>query len=323
MRANLPRPKPTPASPELTGEYLRAMQEISARLMDVLPDGQELWATLGQAEALLLEAQMTATPVGEIFPQGGVAAFCQSIIDEYRADRAEDGETPLPASKEKDHRKPKAEHPRGGIGVTRYRRIRIALTVVFALALVTLFAWYTGFLRYLTDGTAFYHEELYNFENTVSDPVGEPVTLTVPLEMKTGLGEYLYTDSGDYSVVLVSMGYRDHMRAVEDAETGKTVYRNMRAWSIGLRYTVKADFFGISYVEPAMTGTARITLADGTVFESAIRPESSGVPGDGYEYIYLTVADLPQKTDVKGATVTITLEPCRRVIWERSGMGRR
>ena len=323
MRANLPRPKPTPASPELTGEYLRAMQEISARLMDVLPDGQELWATLGQAEALLLEAQMTATPVSEIFPQGGVAAFCQSIIDEYRADHAEAGETPLPASKEKNHRKNKSEKPRGGVGATRYRRIRMSLTVVFVLALVTLFVWYTGFLRYLTDGTAFYHEELYNFENTVSDPIGEPVTLTVPLEMKTGLGEFLYNDGGDYSVMLVSMNYRDHWRAVEDGETENTVYRNMRAWSIGLRYTVKADFFGISYVEPAMTGTARITLADGTVIESVIRPESSGVPGDGYEYIYLTVADLPQKTDVKGATVTITLEPCRFVTWERTGMGRR
>ena len=93
MRANIPK-EPRPPVVELEGIYLQAMKEASVRLMDVFPAGNDLWEMLGQIEAMLLEAQLREMPLTELFGEGGVAAFCQSIVDEYKAD----GETGIPAS---------------------------------------------------------------------------------------------------------------------------------------------------------------------------------------------------------------------------------
>jgi DNA-binding ferritin-like protein (Dps family) len=100
MRANIPKQDPNRSASELNGIYLQAMREISARLMDALPAGDELWQTLGQAEAMLLEAQMQGIPLQSLFGQGGVPSFCQSIVDEYRADHGQAEDTMIPASQD-------------------------------------------------------------------------------------------------------------------------------------------------------------------------------------------------------------------------------
>jgi DNA-binding ferritin-like protein (Dps family) len=89
MRVNLPKREPNPSESDLKGIYLQAMREISARLMDALPADDELWQTLGQVEAMLLEAQIQGMPLKSLFGQGGVASFCQSIVDEYRSEHPE------------------------------------------------------------------------------------------------------------------------------------------------------------------------------------------------------------------------------------------
>lgn len=326
MRANIPRPKASPAVHELTGDYLRAMQEISARLMDVLPDGQELWETLGQAEALLLEAQMTATPLHDVFPNGGVAAFCQSIIDEYRRDASDEPRsksTAVPASKDKNatskHRK---EAPKGGIGAMRYRRTTRALAVVAAILVAVALVWNSGFFRFLTQGSAFYHEELYNFENTVMETRGESLTFEVPLRQLEGLSTVIYTDGEGYTITLDSIGCRERMVA-EKGENGKTVYRKMNSWYIVLLYTVDAGFLSVRSVTPTPEGISRITLADGTHREGVLTADSSGPLSRGFEYARITFAELPANTPLEGVTATVTMEPPVYRLWERIGMGKR
>lgn len=321
MRANIPKPTPTPATLELTGEYLRAMQEISTRLMDVLPAGDDLWQTLGQAEALLLEAQNQGMPLRDILGPGGVAAFCQSILDEYRADA---GETALtPASRDKNVKKKQgAKEPRGGETYRRKRRITTCLSVVAVLLIATLGLWYVGLLRYWFTGTEFYLKELHNFRETVTPVESDPPSFTLPLRKATGLEHILYTD-GVYTLTMNEIGYNEYLKAVRDENSGKTVYERTRSWYVSVSYNVDADFRQINYVEPSAKGTATIILADGTKYHSRINWFNSGSEGDGYEYARLIIIDLPSDLNTEGATVELDLGAPNRVRLDRISTGRR
>ena len=154
MRANLPK-NPRPAATELEGIYLQAMKEVSVRLMDALPAGNDLWEMLGQVEAMLLEAQLREMPLSELFGDGGVSAFCQSIVDEYKAD----GEVVTPASASRLVKPEKRlDGPRGGLNYRRHLVRSGILAVVLTLAFALIALWYTGILRYWTAGDSYYLE---------------------------------------------------------------------------------------------------------------------------------------------------------------------
>lgn len=321
MRANLPKPTPTPVTSELTGEYLRAMQEISTRLMDVLPAGDDLWRTLGQSEAMLLEAQNQGMPLRDIFGPGGVAAFCQSILDEYRADGGE--AVPTPASQDRSIKtKQSAKEPRGGETYRRKRRMTALLSVLAVLLIATLGLWYVGLLRYWFTGTEFYLKELHNFKETVTPVESDPPAFTLPLQKATGLEHILYTD-GVYTLTVNEIGYNEYLKAVRDENSGKTVYERARSWYVSVSYNVDANFRRINYVEPSANGTATVTLADGTQYRSRISWFNSGSGGDGYGYARLIVIDLPADLNTEGATVELDPEAPVRVRLDRIGTGRR
>ena len=175
MRANLPKNLLSDRI-ELEGIYLQTMKDASVRLMDVLPAGDDLWNTLGQIEAMLLEAQRQEMPLNTLFGDGGVAAFCQSIVDEYR----ESGEAILPASLDNlmPHDK-RLQGPRGDINLKRHRGKSIILASVLSIAFVCLALWYTGIFRYWTAGDSYYLEELHNFQSTVTVTLSDPFSVTI------------------------------------------------------------------------------------------------------------------------------------------------
>jgi hypothetical protein len=327
MRANVPRQQNTRASFELEGRYLQAMQTVSVSLMEVLPDGERLWEILGKTEALLMEAQLTATPIEELFPNGGVAGFCQSVIDEYKAETGTDtqqGRAAVPASRNKKNGKVQApKTPRGGAGALRYRRVTRFLTVLAALVLAAVLVWQSGFYRFLTQGSAFYHEELHNFENTVTEPRGEALTFAVTPQNVTDMEQVIYADAEGYVIKLSAVDSRERTAIVIN-EDGKRVAMTVVDWYVTLRYTVNAGFSHICTVSPEARGTARLTLADGTVYESTLTSDSSGPLSRGWEYAQFTVMDgIPKSVNLSGAVLTVTVEPPVYRVWERIGIGKR
>lgn len=324
MRANIPRNPNNRNAFELDGAYLLAMQTVSTSLMEVLPEGERLWEVLGKTEALLIEAQMTDTPLEELFPQGGVAGFCQAIIDEYRGEAASAEKTP--AAHDRKGRRPSAHSartPRGGAGALRYRRISGLLTACGALILAVILLWQSGLYRFLTQGSAFYYEELYNFENTAIEVRQDPLTFTVTSASASGLGQVIYADGEGYTVKLDSVGTRERKVLVTD-EDGKKVWNTVDDWYVILHYTVKAGFFKVSALTPEPKGTARLTLADGTVYESTLTSDSSGPISQGVEYLQITVlTEIPRNVSLSGATLTVNMEPPVYRLWERIGMGAR
>lgn len=319
MRANIPK-EPRPPVTELEGVYLQAMKEASVRLMDVLPAGDDLWEMLGQIEAMLLEAQAREMPLAELFGDGGVAGFCQSIVDEYRAD----GEVVIPAAADRTVEFDKRIlGPRGGVNYRRHRILSVVIATVLTLAFALLALWYTGILRYWTEGDSYYLEELHNFRSTVTDTVSPPISLTLPLKQVSGLGQTLYSDAEGYTIKLASLETTQYAGSYADPDTGKTSPRKMTVWVLAMSYTVKSDFNRITYVEPPAEGTVTLTLADGTVRSGKISWMDSGSAGNGLEYARISVIELPADTDTEGATLTVVLDPPKRVEWNRISTGYR
>ena len=327
MRANIPRNQNQRGAFELEGVYLQAMQTVSTSLMEVMPDGEELWEILGKTEALLMEAQMTATPVEELFPHGGVAGFCQSILDEYKTKEGyspKGGKTAAPASRRRNRFKDgKPKSPKGGEGARRYRRVTKLLTVCGVLLLAVFLVLQSGLHRFIMQGSAYYHEELYNFENTVMEPCSESLTFSLtPVEM-TGLEQVLYTDAEGYTIRLSEIGYREREVQGMD-ENGRPVKKKLVNWYVTLHYTVDAGFFRIHTVTPEPRGTAVLTLSDGTVYESVLTSDSSGPLSKGVEFMQITVLEgIPRNVSLAGATLTVTMAPPTYRVWERVGMGTR
>ena len=322
MRANIPRdptPNTTPST-ELEGIYMHAMQEISVRLMETLPAGDDLWRTLGQVEALLLEAQLQGREVQEIFGKGGVAAFCQSILDEY-AREGQMGE--LPAAQDKTvGRTRKKQEPRGGINYRRKCRFTAGFIVLASVLLCALVFWYVGLWNYWTGGSSYYLEELYNFRETVTPVSHGKLTVDLPLSPKIEMNQVLYTD-GNHTMSVGEVGCTEYVKAVKDASTGETVYQKTRSWYLSIVYSVDASFRDVSYVEPNAKGTATVTLADGTMHTYSVSWISSGAYEKGYEYVRLVLIELPADVNTAGATVSVDLGIPNLVHLERTGTGRR
>ncbi len=320
MRANIPRtPPPSPAA-ELEGMYLQAMKEVSVRLMDTLPAGDDLWQMLGQVEVMLLEAQLREMPLSELFGNGGVAAFCQSIVDEYRTG----GEITTPAARDrsvKPDRKPK--EPRGGVNFRRHRIRTALLSGSAAFLMAALALWYTGILHYWMEGTSYYLDELHNFESTVTESAWDPIRVTLPLEKASGLSDTLYADAEGYDIILTAVETYDHAGSFTDPDTGKTTYRNLTGWYLRMTYTVDAGFRSVTYVEPPSTGTVTVTLKDGTTHTGKITWIESGEDSRGREFARISVIELPADTDTEGATLTVVLDPPCRVEWKRIRTGSR
>ncbi len=322
MRANIPRdPTPHTAPPtELEGIYLHTMQEISVRLMETLPAGDDLWRTLGQVEALLMEAQFQGRDPQEIFGKGGVAAFCQSILDEY-AREGKTGELPAAQDKTVGGTK-KVREPRGGINYRRKRRFTAGFIVLASILLCSLAIWYVGLWNYWTGGSSYYLQELHNFEETVT-PVSHPsLTAELPLTQKIDMNQVLYTD-GVYTLTLSEVGCTEYTKAVKDDRTGKTVYQRINSWYLNIVYTVDSNFRRITYVEPNTKGTATVTLADGMKYTTSVGWLSSGAHEKGYEYVRLVMIELPADVDTAGATVSVDLGVPNLVHLNRISTGRR
>ena len=319
MRANIPK-EPRPPVTELEGVYLQAMEEASVRLMNVLPAGNDLWEVLAQIEAMLMEAQLQEMPLNQLFGNGGVAAFCQSIIDEYKAD----GKVELPAAADRTVEFEKRIFgPSGGVNYRRHRVTSVVIAAVLTFAFALLALWYTGILRYWTAGDSYYLEELHNFQSTVTETTSDPIALTLPLKRTSGLGQTLYSDAEGYDITLLSLDTQEHAGSYTDPDTGETSYMRMTGWILYMTYTVESDFNRITYVEPPSGGTVTVTLADGTVHKGRIIWMESGSAGDRREFARVSVIDLPSNTNTEGATLTVVLDPPKRVEWNRVSTGYR
>lgn len=322
MRANIPKNPPTQASSELNGIYLQAMQEISAHLMDALPAGDTLWQTLGQAEAMLLEAQAQGMPLRKLFGQGGVASFCQSIVDEYRAEHPQQ-EAFIPASQDPtvgESRRQK--EPRGGRSYRRKKNYTIALASLAVLLVVSLLLWYVGLFRYWTGGSSYYLSELHNFEETVTTVSDSPIRFQIPLQKAYGLEQVLY-DDGTYRMTLHEVDYNEYMKAYRNEETGKTEYKKARSWYFSVIYSVSANFRTVTYVEPSANGAVRITLPDGSVTEGELSWLNSGEYDDGREIMRFILVESPEETDLTGATAEVDLGCPNLVQLKRISTGHR
>ncbi len=310
---------------ELQGIYLRAMQDISARLMNALPAEESLWQILSQTEALLMEAQMTHADLHQVFGAGGVAAFCQSIVDEYNQARiGEKRDTPA-AHDPSIRTVPKASEPRGGVNYHRKRRMTIALITTFFLVFVFLAIWYTGLLRFWVQGSAYYLDELYHFSNTITHVDEEPMTLPVmPLSPVADWNYILHVDGNGDAMVLTDISYMERLQKVDnDAadDEENAIYKKNIVWCVRIRYPVHAGYTKITYTEPGTVGTATLRLPNGEVITSAVTPHSSGSDGRGYGYTMLEILELPETLLTEGGEVTVVLEPPRTVEWKRVSLG--
>ncbi len=314
---------------ELTDIHLQAMQEVSARLMDALPAGEQLWHVLAETEILLREAQFKGVPPQELFGPGGTAAFCQSIVDEYNAERGKNqtngSAEEVPASRDPSIKAShKLDAPRGGVAIRRRRRATVILVTTVCLLFAVLACWYTGFLRYLTDPTGFYLEELYNFENTAIPLMGDDITLALTPKVTTGISERIYFSPDGLEITLKQLNYRErHVHNEYDLTTGQGTYVTYWDWYLQLSYTTDVHFNRIRYVEPTPEGTVILTLADGTVHTGSVAAGRSGVSVEGHEYCELEIFSLPADTDLTDASLTVHLSSPRRMVWERIGVGRR
>ena len=335
MKANIPNlqtegvtsSQNTPTM-ELEGMYLRAMQEISARLMEALPAEESLWQTLAQTESLLLEAQLSGASPQDVFGIGGVAGFCQSIVDEYNQRRA--GETrDVPAAHDPSIRKShKAREPRSDIMIRRKRRATIGLVAVFALLFAILAVWYTGLLNFWVKGSRYYLDELYHFKDTVTPVSEEPLSFTVPLSPAVGMDYVLYADEeGNAILTLTEIYYSERLREIEadsgDPDTEHTAYEKTFVFCVSIRYPVQVGYTKITYIEPSTNGTATLTMPNGTTLTSTVSAARSGSAGEGYEYVSLEIVDIPASFNTEGMMVSVTLEPPRAVEWKRVSVGLR
>ena len=335
MKANIPdlqtedvTPSKSTPSMELEGVYLRAMQDISARLMEALPAEESLWQTLAQTESLLLEAQLSGASLQDVFGIGGVAGFCQSIVDEYNQRRA--GETrDIPAAHDPSIRKSrKTRTPRSDIMIRRKQRATVGLIAAFALIFAILAVWYSGLLGFWTKGSRYYLDELYHFSDTVTPVSEEPLSFTVALTPSVGLDYVLYTDEEGRAVLTLTEIYYSEClhEAGEDAtdlDTEHTAYRKNFVFCVTICYPVQVGYTRITYIEPGTDGTATLTTPDGETMTFSVSASRSGSAGEGYEYVSLEIADLPASFNTEGITVSVTLEPPRFVEWNRIGVGLR
>jgi hypothetical protein len=289
--------------------------------MDALPADDGLWQTLGQAEAMLLEAQMQRMPLKSLFGQGGVASFCQSIVDEYRSEHPEGEDTMIPASRDPSVREStKPKEPRGGENYRRKKHMTVALSVLAALLVVSLSLWYVGLFRYWTRGSSYYVEELHNFKETVTVASEEPLRFEIPLQKAYGLNRVLY-DDGTYRLTLHDVDYNEYVKAYRDESTGKTEYRKTRGWYFTVVYTVCSGFSEVSYVEPNAKGTAQVTLSDGITVAGDLSWLNSDPYVEETEFMRFVIIEADESMSLTEATVLVDLGRPNLVKLERISTG--
>ncbi len=331
MRANIPQSprggkniSPRHSAMELQGIYLHAMEDISSRLMEALPAEDTLWQTLAKTESLLIEAQLAGASLHDVFGGGGVAAFCQSIVDEYNQERAGQPRD-IPAAEDRSLRHAKKPHePRGGINYYRKRRATTALIVAFSCLFMVLALWYSGLLHFFIKGSGYYLDELYHFSSTITPVSDSTITFTLPLAPATDINHPLYADENGNTLMLTELSYTERLHRIEQesiSDANASIYQENLVWCIHIRYPVDVGYLKVRYTEPANSGHAVLTLADGTVISSTIATHRTGTDGQGYEYVMLEVSDIAKSTNMNGAILTVTLDPPQRVVWKRIGVG--
>ncbi len=298
--------KHIPDNLELTGKYLAAMKTISAHLMNRLPEGEALWRTLGQTEALLLEAQMTETPLEKIFGKGGVAGFCQSVVDELVEGKTNGS---IPAAEHKS----KAAKPRQTANEQIKKKknlITAAVLLLWCLLIAFLVGQYTGYLTYLFSPADFYLSELHNFRAEETVIPDSKITLSVPVRSTSSEPQILYR-SGDYTVSLTYVGFDEDSYTEGDP---------LRRWWVEFSYTQISDFSEVTYVSPAQSGTATVTLASGEVLTQPLHWQGDGYYGDT-AYVRLYFLEIPKDTPTDGLSAEISFDDMTLVRWIRAGIG--
>ncbi len=298
---------PSSSGLELTGDYRRTMEIISAQLMESLPEGDALWTILIQAEALLLEAQQRGMPIAEIFPQGGIAGFCQSIVDEQLGKQKSKIETTSP----RKQRKRRSQETTNTLIKRKKNTVTILVLLLWVLIVAFLVAHYTGFLPYLIDPHNAYLEELHNFDSSSTVLTDTERTISLRLSDRAIPPQIIY-QSEEYQVTLTAMG----------STTGDYIENeSLRRFWIELCYTQTVSFSKVSYVSPAETGTARITFSDGRTSTHTLHWQDNGRYEDGTAYVRLCFLELPASTVIDDATVEFSLDPMIMVTWYRTGVG--
>lgn len=289
---------------ELTGAYLEAMENVSAHLMSRLPESDELWQILGETETLLLEAQITGTPLSKLFGKGGVAGFCQSIIDEKGGTLSE-----------KDMAKSAAKKQRqtGNAHIRRKKNIVTGCIIgVWVLLITFLVGQYTGFVRYLFHPQTFYLEELHNFEAQVTPLEGTDRQLTLTISHGSLGGEIIYAE-GDHRVTLTQMG-------VDEITVDKKV---ICRWWVELVYTQDTGFSKVTYVAPENSGTAVVSISSDEEMTHPLTWQGEGRYDDGRAYVRLCFLEVPKGTDLRDGKVQLHLDDMKLVSWHRIGVGKR
>lgn len=302
--------KRPPGDLELTGEYLTAMETISAHLMSCLPGNDELWRMLGETETLLLEAQITGTPVSKLFGKGGVAGFCQSIIDEKSS--ASSMNIPSEGRARKKTASKKQRHTANSHIRRKKNMVTGCIIGVWVLLIAFLIGQYTGFVDYLFHPQTFYLEELHNFEAQVTPLENSGTQVSFSLSSGSLSPQSLYTQ-GDHRVTLTQIGY-------DEIQTDEQV---ICKWWVELIYTQSTSFFEITYVAPTGTGTAKVTLPGQDEVTQSLAWQGEDRYDDGTAYIRLCFLEVPKGTSVEGGTVELCFDDLKQVCWHRTGVGRR
>ena len=295
---------------ELTGEYLEAMKQISAHLMSSLPESDDLWRILGETETLLLEAQITGTPLSKLFGKGGVAGFCQSIIDEKGGVLSEKDMT---NSASLSKAPPKKQRRTGNAHIRRKKNIVTGCIIgVWVLLIAVLVGQYIGFVRYLFHPQTFYLEELHNFEAQVTplEDTDRQITLTIS---QGSLGSEIIYAQDDHRVTLTQMG-------VDEITVDKKV---ICRWWVELAYTQDTEFSKITYVAPDHSGTAVVSISSDEEMTNSLTWQGEGRYDDGRAYVRLCFLEVPKDTDLRGGKVQLHLDDMKLVSWHRIGVGKR
>lgn len=300
----------SPGNLELTGEYLTAMEAVSANLMGRLPDSDELWQILGQTEALLLQAQMMHTPTKELFGKGGIAGFCQSIIDEQMHGKKE---TPPPASHTVSHEKKQRKTTNERIRKKK-NLVTLVILLVWLLIIAILLAWYTGMIAYLLHPHDAYLSELYNFSSETTVLQDTEAHLTLSLSASGVQRQELYRSGEDF----VSLTYFSYDEDTLSAENG-----GLKRYWIELSYPRHTSFSEVTYIAPSETGSSTVTLSNGEVLTQSIRWKDDTCNDQGIASVKLYVFDLPKDTDTENLTIDISLDPMVQVRWTRNTVGPR
>ncbi len=302
--------KRPPGDLELAGEYLDAMETVSAHLMSRLPENDALWRILGETETLLMEAQITGTPVSKLFGKGGVAGFCQSIIDEKSG--ALPKEDLSAATSRKSPSSSKQRHTANS-HIRRKKNIATGCIIGVGVLLIAFFiGQYTGFVSYLFHPHTSYLKELHNFEAQVTPLENSDVQIILPLSAGRLSGEAIY-EQGDHRVTLTQIG-------VDEIRTDEQV---IRKWWIELTYTQSSGFSKVTYVAPTGTGTATVVFPDQEEISRDLAWQGEGRYDDGTAYIRLCFWEAPKDKDTQDGTVTIHFDDMKQVCWQRTGVGPR